>query len=141
MFNTVFDEFTYNPDVAASASQRRGNGNGHGRQGEGEEGEDDEEEVEMASAFEIPLNTLMDCLNVFGTAAQAPGTSSKKKKNGDDDSDGGGIGGGGGRRDKGKGRADADGTNARLDEWFAPGKGTGMRMSYAGPGYPLTVLV
>ena len=96
----------------------------------------------MASAFEIPLNTLMDCLNVFGTAAQAPGGSSKKKKNGDDDSDGGGgIGAGGGRRDKGKGRADADGTNARLDEWFAPGKGTGMRMSYAGPGYPLTVLV
>ena len=90
----------------------------------------------MATAFEIPLHTLMDCLNVFGTAGQAPGAGSKKKKDGDDDD-----GAGGGKKDKGKGRADADAGNARLEEWFAPGKGTGMRMSYAGPGHPLTVLV
>ena len=91
----------------------------------------------MATAFEIPLNTLMDCLNVFGTAGQAPGAGSKKKDGEDDD----GAGGGRGKKDKGKGRADADAGNARLEEWFAPGKGTGMRMSYAGSGHPLTVLV
>ena len=135
MFSSVFDEFAYNPD-AAPPSQ-------HPQRGDGE-GEDDrmrmrEEEEEMATAFEIPLHTLMDCLNVFGTAGQAPGATSKKKKDGDDD-DGPG-GGGGGKKDKGKGRADADAGNARLEEWFAPGKGTGMRMSYAGPGHPLTVLV
>ncbi|EJF62658.1 Rad1-domain-containing protein [Dichomitus squalens LYAD-421 SS1] len=131
VFSAVFDEFTYNPHAASQPSQHRQEHAG---------GDDGEEEVEMASAFEIPLGTLMDCLNVFGTAAQAPGTSSKKRKNGDDDSDGGG-GGGGVKKDKGKGRADAEGGNARLDEWFAPGKGTGMRMSYAGAGHPLTVLV
>ncbi|KAI0694167.1 repair protein Rad1/Rec1/Rad17-domain-containing protein [Cerioporus squamosus] len=72
-----------------------------------------------------------------------PGSSSKKKKkggDGDDDDAGGGIGGG--RRDKGKGRADAAADNSRLDQWFAPAKGTtGMRMSYAGRGHPLTLLV
>ena len=59
-----------------------------------------------------------------------------------DDSDGGRARGAR-SNGKGKGRADADdaGGNARLDQWFAPGKGTGMRMSYAGPGHPLTLLV
>ncbi|KAI0648329.1 Rad1/Rec1/Rad17 [Trametes meyenii] len=107
-----------------------------------EDGDDDEL---SATAFEIPLGTLMDCLNVFGTAGLAPGTSQKKKKTrGDGDDSDDGAGGGNGRANgKGKGRADADdaGGNARLDQWFAPGKGTGMRMSYAGPGHPLTLLV
>ena len=79
----------------------------------------------------------MECLNIFGTAGGAP--TSKKKKSGDDDSDGGGAKSNA-RKDKGKARAD-DSNNSRLDQWFAPGKGTGMRMSYAGPGHPLTLLV
>ncbi|KAI0373256.1 Rad1-domain-containing protein [Pilatotrama ljubarskyi] len=130
VFSHVFDEFVYNPEVA-QPSQRS-------------QLEDEGDEELTATAFEIPLGTLMDCLNVFGTAGLAPGSSQKKKKSlGDgEDSDGGG-GGGGSRKGKGKERADVDGAggNARLDQWFAPGKGTGMRMSYAGPGHPLTLLV
>ncbi|KAI0637443.1 Rad1/Rec1/Rad17 [Trametes polyzona] len=129
IFSHVFDEYVYNPDAA--------------RPSQSQASQDDDDEL-TATAFEIPLGTLMECLNIFGTAGLAPGTSQKKKKaHGDgDDSDGGG--GGRGKADrKGKGRADADdaGGNARLDQWFAPGKGTGMRMSYAGPGHPLTLLV
>ncbi len=139
MFNSVFDEFAYNPDATPqSQPQHPQRGDGEG-QGDYDRMRGDDEE--MATAFEIPLHTLMDCLNVFGTAGQAPGASAKKKKDGDDDDGPGGGGGGGGKKDKGKGRADADAGNARLEEWFAPGKGTGMRMSYAGPGHPLTVLV
>ncbi|KAL1947310.1 hypothetical protein VTO73DRAFT_14271 [Trametes versicolor] len=123
VFSHVFDEFVYNPDAAQPSQASQG---------------DDDDEV-TTTAFDIPLGTLMDCLNVFGTAGLTS-TSQKKKKTREDgeDSDGGG------RADrKGKGRADAGdaGGNARLDQWFAPGKGTGMRMSYAGPGHPLTLLV
>ena len=41
--------------------------------------------------------------------------------------------------DKGKGRADAD--NTRIDQWFTPGKGTGVRLTYTGPGHPLNLFV
>ncbi|KAI0781398.1 Rad1-domain-containing protein [Trametes elegans] len=128
VFSHVFDEFVYNPD-AAQLSQPS------------QPPEDDDDEL-TATAFEIPLNTLMDCLNLFGTAGMGAGTSQKRKKSPGDGEDS--EGGGSGRNDgKGKGRADADdaGGNARLDQWFAPGKGTGMRMSYVGPGHPLTLLV
>ncbi|KAI0685681.1 Rad1-domain-containing protein [Cerioporus squamosus] len=131
VFKHVFDEFIYNPeaDPPTQDSERSHQ--------ERQEGED------TNTAFEIPLNTLMDCLNIFGTAGAMPGSSSKKKKKGgdaDDEDAGGGIGGG--RKDKGKGRADAAADNSRLDQWFAPAKGTtGMRMSYAGRGHPLTLLV
>lgn len=89
----------------------------------------------------------MSCLNVFGSAGLASGSTVKKPAAQAVDLDGGGAGGGGGsgggRRDKGKGRADADPAagNARLDQWFAPEKGTGMRLSYGGPGHPLTLFV
>lgn len=124
VFSHVFDEFVYNPDAARPSQPSQ---------------DDDDDEV-TTTAFDIPLGTLMDCLNVFGTAG-ASSTSQKKKKTREDGED---SDGGGGRADrKGKGRADAGdaGGNARLDQWFAPGKGTGMRMSYAGPGHPLTLLV
>ncbi|KAI0806889.1 Rad1/Rec1/Rad17 [Fomes fomentarius] len=124
VFKHVFDEFEYNPEAARSSQDPKPS---------------QEEDEEQTTAFEIPLNTLMDCLNILGTAGVAPNSTSKKKKNADDDSDGGT---GARRRDKGKGRADdlAAG-NSRLEQWFTPGKGTGMRMSYAGPGHPLTLLV
>ncbi|KAI0737871.1 Rad1-domain-containing protein [Daedaleopsis nitida] len=117
VFSHVFDEYIYNPE-AAQATQ---------------EPEPSQEEIEeMSTVFEIPLNTLLECLNIFGTA----GLAVSKKKNGNDDDD---ISGLPRRRDKGKGRADEG--NSRLDQWFAPGKGTGMRMSYPGPGHPLTLLI
>ncbi|KAL7283007.1 hypothetical protein ACG7TL_002431 [Trametes sanguinea] len=126
VFSHVFDEFIYNPD-AARPSQRS-------------QPEDEDDEL-TATAFEIPLGTLMDCLNIFGTAGLAPGASQKKKKSqGDGDESDGGVGGERANA-KGKGRADDAPGNTTLDQWFAPGKGTGMRMSYAGPGHPLTLLV
>ncbi|KAH9890604.1 Rad1-domain-containing protein [Cubamyces lactineus] len=130
VFSHVFDEFIYNPD-AARPSQRS------------QLSQNDEDDELTATAFEIPLNTLMDCLNIFGTASLAPGTSQKKKAHEDGDDSDGGRARGERPNGKGKGRADTDdaGGNARLDQWFAPGKGTGMRMSYAGPGHPLTLLV
>lgn len=100
---------------------------------------------EETTSFELPLGTLLECLNIFGSATLTPGSTAKKKKEGDESNDGGGTDGR--SKDKGKGRADADPAaagNARLDQWFAPGgkgTGTGMRLSYAGPGHPLTLFM
>ena len=63
------------------------------------------------------------------------------------DSDGGNGDGARRDRDKGKGKAREGAELApghpRLEQWFAPGKskGTGLRLSYIGPGHPLTILV
>ena len=138
MFKHVFDEYEYNPQADQPSQSSDHSEQIQPPRPDGAEGED------LSTAFEIPLNTLMDCLNIFGTAGLAPGASQKKKKAQDDgdDSDGGRARGAR-SNGKGKGHADADdaGGNARLDQWFAPGRGTGMRMSYAGPGHPLTLLV
>ena len=90
------------------------------------------------AAFEIPLNTLIECLNIFGTAGPASTNTSnsgkykKWKKAGedsdhDDDDEGG------------RGRGNARG----IDSYFGGGseRRTGLRMSYAGTGYPLTLLM
>ena len=142
IFGHIFDEFIHEPDAARPPPSSQdpvlpvpGP-------------EDDEERT---TAFEIPLNTLLDCLSVFGSASLASSASAKKKKGAGDghESDGGGAGGRRGR-DKGKGRAADVGVgaanpaagNARLEQWFAPAqKDAGMRLSYAGPGHPLTLFM
>ena len=135
MFKHVFDEYEYNPQADQPSQSSDNSEQIQPPRPDGAEGED------LSTAFEIPLNTLMDCLNIFGTAGTLPGSSTKKKKKDADDDDGGGAFGGG-RKDKGKGRADANADNSRLDQWFAPAKGTtGLRMLYDGRGYPLTLLV
>ncbi len=79
-------------------------------------------------AFEIPLNTVIDCLNIFGTAGPAPSNTNKdnkrwKKRNGGSDND--------------------SGDEGRRIEPISAGteKHTGLRMTYAGRGYPLTLLM
>ncbi|KAI8999059.1 Rad1-domain-containing protein [Trametes punicea] len=127
VFSHVFDEYTYNPGAARPSQPS---------QVLADDDNVNDEEL-TATAFEIPLGTLMDCLNVFGTAGLALGAKKKSLHGDGDDSDGGGGSASARTRTNGKDGAG----NATLDEWFAPGKGTGMRMSYAGPGHPLTLLV
>lgn len=98
------------------------------------------------AAFEIPLNTLIECLNIFGTAGPASTNSSagkykKWRKAGDDsDHDDGDEGRARGGRSNG---ANNSGVGARGIESYFGGseKRTGMRMTYAGAGYPLTLLM
>ncbi|KAF9009470.1 Rad1/Rec1/Rad17 [Cyathus striatus] len=121
IFANIFDEYKYNHE-SDQTSQRS-------LAATDEENESDESNT----TFEIPLNTLIDCLNIFGTAG-APSTSasttatSKKWRKAEEGSNGedGGRGDGGG-----------------IDAYFTGGsdKKTGMRMSYAGSGYPLTLLI
>ncbi|KAG5642405.1 hypothetical protein DXG03_002837 [Asterophora parasitica] len=119
IFSDIFDEYAYHsesPSIEASQSS------------------EDADLVDNV-AFEIPLNTLIECLNIFGTAGPAPPNASsntnkfkKWKKPGDSDNedDDRGVRGG-----------------SRIDSYFTGGseKGTGMRMTYAGSGNPLTLLL
>lgn len=126
VFSDIFDEYTYTPP-SLSASQPAPS-----------QGDADAEAEDTATALEIPLSTLIECLNIFGTAgASAASAASKAKKwhRADDEPELGDAGGGGsGGMSNGRGR---------IDQFFSAGgeKKTGMRMSYEGPGYPLTLLV
>ena len=150
IFSEVFDEYTYHaepPPRAPAKPQkhkpRQADPNASGTESDSEDGENNEE-LDNA-AFEIPLNTLIECLNIFGTAGAmnamaassgssggggAPPNSKQAKKwrrVGDGDSDGEGRAGGRG-----------------IDAYFGPNAGekrTGMRLSYPGVGYPLTLIM
>ncbi|KAG5335492.1 hypothetical protein C0989_001222, partial [Termitomyces sp. Mn162] len=116
VFSDIFDEYSYQSDAIQSSQESEG--------------------AEINVGFEIPLNTLIECLNIFGTAGAPPTNASIKykkwKKAGndsdhDDDDD---------RR--GRGRSEARG----LDAYFSgPDKRTGMRLTYVGPGNPLTLVL
>ncbi|GLB35461.1 putative repair protein Rad1/Rec1/Rad17 [Lyophyllum shimeji] len=124
IFCDIFDEYAYhspNPPVATS------------------QGSEDADIVDNV-AFEVPLNTLIECLNIFGTAGPASTTvssSSKYKKwrkaGEDSDHDGDDEHGDRGRSVAGRG----------IDSYFTGGseKRTSMRMTYAGEGHPLTLLL
>ncbi|KAK0227976.1 Rad1/Rec1/Rad17 [Armillaria fumosa] len=118
IFSDVFDEYEYNSESPSSTQDST-----------------DDEDAEN-TAFEVPLNTLIECLNIFGTAGganyNASGSSRhtrwKKVGHNDDGDD---------RED------DDDGGRGRIQQFFGGSseKRTGMRMSYAGAGYPLTLLL
>jgi len=95
-----------------------------------------EEEEFQNAALEIPLNTVIECLNIFGSAgslgSSEPSTKGKKWKKGDDDSDREGGGG--------------EDMNARgLGNYLGIGGGsekrTGMRLTYSGPGAGLKLIM
>lgn len=142
MFAEIFDEYVYHADDQPPTSSQNS---------------DDEGEADNA-AFEIPLNILIDCLNIFGTAGPATsssggGTGNYKRwrqvdeGNSDDtrdDGDNGGRGGGGGRGGRrGGGGGGGRGAGVTIETYLGSGtdKATSMRMSYAGAGYPLTLLM
>ncbi|KAJ8093604.1 checkpoint clamp complex protein Rad1 [Marasmius tenuissimus] len=128
IFSDVFDEYQYH-----SESQE----------------EQQEEQDVYNSAFEIQLNTLIECLNIFGTAGGSGSSGSGKhvqwkqsneEQGSSDDEDGndGGHGVEGKRRNK-KG---AQGGNTSLDLFFSKSeRKTSMRMTYLGNGFPLTLLI
>ena len=148
IFSEVFDEYTYNAESPQAAmpqkpKPRQTDPNASGTESD-TENEEQAEELDNA-AFEIPLNTLIECLNIFGTASPmnvmaaisgssggggAPSNSKQSKKwrrVGDGDSDGEGRAGGRG-----------------LEAYFGPSAGekrTGMRLSYHGASYPLTLIM
>ncbi|KAJ7221667.1 Rad1/Rec1/Rad17, partial [Mycena pura] len=127
IFADIFDEYIYHPDPSTSVALSQNS-------------DDDEDNA----VFEIPLNTLIECLNIFGTAGASSGSAAgggggtgrytKWKRAGDDsDQEAGG--------DDDRRRSNA---NTRgIDQYFgsASDKGTGMRMTYAGSGFPLTLLI
>jgi cell cycle checkpoint protein len=90
-------------------------------------------------AFEIPLNTVIECLNIFGSAgisSSAGGSYKKWKKteDGSENEDG---------ADDGRQRQNGTRPTRGIESYFGGGseKRTGMRLSYAGPGYPLTLIL
>lgn len=130
--------------------------------------EEEEDQYPENAAFEIPLNTLIECLNIFGTAGPATGNVNTSSSGAADDAE---RGSGGGRRGRGRGgnragqgrawpnrnEGNSDGENGEdrdreganpamrgLDAYFGNGgsdKRTSMRLSYPGGGYPLTLIV
>ncbi|CAA7265340.1 unnamed protein product [Cyclocybe aegerita] len=119
--------------------------------GEGRKQTREDDDAPPSTAFEIPLNTVLECLNIFGTVgASATNVSS-----------GGGSGGREGGAGRGQGRgwrrdhnhddnndSDAERGGRRegrgIEAYFTGAgseKKTGMRLSYAGSGYPLTMII
>ncbi|KAJ3815398.1 Rad1/Rec1/Rad17 [Lentinula lateritia] len=127
IFSDVFDEFIYHAEAEtpeAQASQRTTN-------------------EELITAFEIPLNIFLELMNIFGTAggsaSSKPGRFKAWRKPGDEfeehESDAG----------EGDGAQEESSSNkkAKTGQFFGGGseRKTGMRLTYIGPGYPLTLIV
>jgi cell cycle checkpoint protein len=128
----IFDDFIFKPEMVnpendhLSLSQRS--------------------ETPDSVIFEVPLDALLECLNIFGSAAPSgSGTYGNKPRwksdgNSDDENGPGGRRGGGRTVDLNVGNS----TNGKLDHYFnsAPElRKTGMRMGYGGKGYPLSFLL
>ncbi|PCH38411.1 Rad1-domain-containing protein [Wolfiporia cocos MD-104 SS10] len=133
IFRPLFNEFEYNPEPESNPPSPSPSG------------AEEEAEEERSTGFDIPLNIFIDCLNIFGTAGGStiPAPSRKlrwKPPNTDENSDTEGNNQGpsnGGSNAQAK----KDSANGRIDQYFASEKGTGMRLAYAGQGYPLTLLI
>jgi cell cycle checkpoint protein len=84
-----------------------------------------------STTFELPLNALVDCLNIFGTVGATATSSTSLKKSKADETE---LGGRGKRKEPGD-------DQSRIHQFFGGSdKGTtGMRMGYAGAGWPLTL--
>ncbi|KIJ69664.1 hypothetical protein HYDPIDRAFT_106321 [Hydnomerulius pinastri MD-312] len=98
--------------------------------------------IDSSTSFEIPLGTLIECLNIFGSANMGGvggggGASKGKKWRRDDDVIG--------SDDEHQGRRGNASGNGRLETYFGAGGGnekrTSMRLTYVGSGHPLTLLL
>jgi cell cycle checkpoint protein len=138
----IFDEYTYTPSPSSRTNRHlhrsRSSSSPPSSQTENsDEDKDEDKDEEPSVAFEIPLNTLIDCLNIFGTAgsfstSSASSSSNKKRWRRADDDDDGGFG------------EEREARRGPIDNYFSGGKDekrTGMRMSFAGAGYPLILLM
>lgn len=73
------------------------------------------------ACFEISLDAMLQCLNIFGNAGAG----------------GGALPAAGRKKQRWAGEGDEDETEWRT----AKGRSTGMRMTWAGPGYPLSMIL
>jgi cell cycle checkpoint protein len=105
VFSNIFDEYNFDSSSlpASQISQ-----------------DDDAEASPTPLVFEIPLNTLLDCLNIFGTASASATTSSKLRRWKED----------AGETEREDGPVTSIGTT-----------GTGMRLVYGRVGEPLTLIM
>ncbi|KAI0084004.1 Rad1-domain-containing protein [Irpex rosettiformis] len=134
IFADIFDEYTYNPPSQQQLPSQS------------QSADSERENEELNAAFDINLSVLLECLNILGTAG--PTTTNLKTNDKAHRFHGLGQGDGGNDNEPGpskrNGRKDDKDVagNARLDQYFGGGgKKTGMRLSYAGAGYPLTLLI
>ncbi|PPQ99931.1 hypothetical protein CVT24_009566, partial [Panaeolus cyanescens] len=155
IFSSIFDEFVYNPEQPTHRSPCKGkrkaipkaNDKGKGKakaahnsddetqsdSTQADEQDDDYDPEEPTNAaFEIPLNVLIECLNIYGTAGLLTVGSGKPKGEGKTKRD----------RDN-DAEADDGGRRGGLDAYLGNtgGPKTSMRLSYIGTGYPLKVIV
>ncbi|KAH8100252.1 Rad1-domain-containing protein [Cristinia sonorae] len=114
--NDVFDEYVYRPP--------------------GEEDDPEQDEV-----FEARLNTILECLNVFGSVGGGSlvSNTSKAKKNKRKHRNW--HNGGGSDSDSDNGAGGRSNRSGRIEQYLGIQKGTVMRMSYMGPGHPLGLLI
>ncbi|KAA1477107.1 Rad1-domain-containing protein [Dentipellis sp. KUC8613] len=130
VFADIFDEYTYTPAPTPAPRAHTPTSSLTPPPPTATPAED------KTTVLEIPLATLIDCLNIFGTAGAAGGGAKHKRwlrPGDDDDADRDGDGDGAGGRGRGK-----------IDQYFTAAggeKSTGMRMTYTGEGHPLTLLV
>lgn len=120
VFADIFDEYAYTPEASVSSTQAST---------QEMETDQDDEQAQESTSFEIPLNTLLECLNIFGTASGSSLPSGSKFKKWKD---------GGGSGDE-----MGEGGQMRVEHYFGGGseKRTGMRLTYNGAGHPLVVLL
>ncbi|TFK72220.1 Rad1-domain-containing protein [Pluteus cervinus] len=166
IFSEIFDEYIYNPEkpqyhqnLLQREREARANANENTLSTQGSssamevtpdltqpnEAEDDSDNA----AFEVPLNTVIECLNIFGTAggsggggggSSSGGTANVRRwqrdgdNSGEDNETNAEEGGEEGQRRGGR---------TRRTGYTGVGgeKRTGMRMTYNGSGYPLTLLL
>ncbi|KAF8744054.1 Repair protein Rad1/Rec1/Rad17, partial [Rhizoctonia solani] len=111
---SLFSNYTFNPPSGDAASSQ---------------GSDSQS---PAAVFEVQLDVLLECLNIFGTAGgnllAKGGAGAEQKPRGK-------------AQGRGKGKEWADLNANRLDNYFTSSKATALRMSYQGEGYPLTLLL
>ncbi|CAL1703417.1 unnamed protein product [Somion occarium] len=142
--NDIFDEYIYipmeEPEPEPQSSQ--------------ETVDEDEEPTPprpKRTLFEVNLSTVIDCLNLFGTAGTSASAVKKHRFKGwnqsaqDSDGDDDGTEDGSASR-RGRTSKSASGMNAsasantKIDQFMSGStKGTALRMTYAGPGHPLVL--
>ena len=93
--------------------------------------------------FEVPLDALLECLNIFGSGAPGgvsnPGGKSRGRAEANSDDENAGR-----RRGKHVDLNEGSSANGKLDRYFHPipeSRKTGMSMGYGGKGYPLRFLL
>lgn len=89
-------------------------------------------------AFEVPLSTLVECLNVFGTAAtkESDKKTRRWRRLGAEEEQDAQPEGAPRQRQR-----DALAGSERIDQHFGKAKLTGVRITYGGPGYPLALVM